>query len=118
MLGLEARGRPALEPRPRHGGGLEVRLRGRVGLADRRVERVEGGYAVHLHAETLVRDLVIESTRLWPDTETDDQLVTLLPGERRTLFVRADGDVEPERLMRAPVMQCMRSVPMVDGGSA
>lgn len=73
-----------------------------------RAERVEGGYAVHLHAETLVRDLVIESTRLWGDTEADDQLVTLLPGERRTIVVRSEGELESERLLRAPVMMCMR----------
>ncbi|KAA0217461.1 MAG: glycoside hydrolase family 2 protein [Leptolyngbya sp. PLA3] len=74
-----------------------------------RVEKVDGGYELRLHAETLVRDVVIEPTRLSGDAECDDQLVTLLPGERRTLTVRTKGELEAERLLRPPVLMCLQN---------
>lgn len=73
-----------------------------------RVEKVDGGYELRLHAETLVRDLVVEPTRLSSDAACDDQLLTLLPGERRTLMVRTRVDLDAERLLRPPVLMCLR----------
>lgn len=71
-----------------------------------RVERVSGGYEISLHAETLVREIVLEVSRLAPDAEADAQLVTLLPQERKKIVVKTESVLDEERLLRPPVLMC------------
>lgn len=71
-----------------------------------RVEAIGGGYEIHLHAEALVREVLIEASRLAPDAEADAQLVTLLPGERKSVLVRTKSELDADRLLRPPVLMC------------
>jgi beta-mannosidase len=72
---------------------------------DVRAERSGADVLLTVAARTLVRDLCVFADRVDPAAEADDCLVTLLPGERRTLRVRGvppgrDGD-----LLVAPVLR-------------
>ncbi len=50
--------------------------------------QAEGGYALHIAAHTLLRDLCLLADKLEPDATTDTQLLTLLPGETGTFHIR------------------------------
>jgi len=71
-----------------------------------KVQPADGGYHLHLHAQTLIRELMIDASRLAPDAESDDQLLTMLPGERRTVLVRTDASLNEHDLLRPPVLRC------------
>jgi beta-mannosidase len=51
----------------------------------------DGGYDVEVHAHSLVRELCLFADRIDPTAEVDDQLMTLLPGERTVLRVDLPG---------------------------
>ncbi|ASO19316.1 beta-mannosidase [Actinoalloteichus hoggarensis] len=69
------------------------------------VERVEQGYRVRVHADSLVRDVSLLADRVAPDAEVDDMLVTLLPGETATFVVRTAAEVAPDRLVASDVLR-------------
>ncbi|MFD0686061.1 glycoside hydrolase family 2 protein [Actinomadura fibrosa] len=55
------------------------------------VRPVPEGHAVAITARTFVRDLLLQADRLDPSAEADQGLMTLLPGETRTVTVRGTG---------------------------
>lgn len=59
-------------------------------------ERIDGGYQVTVTAHALVRDVTLLVDKVDPDARVDDQLITLLPGEGRTFFVRSEKTVANE----------------------
>ncbi len=63
------------------------------------------GYRVELTAETLIRDLTLLTDRADPDSETDDALITLLPGERTVINVRSRRELDTGTLLAAPVLR-------------
>ncbi|MFG3438600.1 glycoside hydrolase family 2 protein [Nonomuraea sp. NPDC047897] len=74
-------------------------------------ERVPDGLLLTVTAHTLLRDLAVFPDRLDPAAEVDDQLVTLLPGERaRFVISTTDPRVDERALTRAPVLRCVNDV--------
>ncbi|GAA2371496.1 glycoside hydrolase family 2 protein [Dactylosporangium salmoneum] len=71
------------------------------------VADVPGGHAVTVTAETVVRELALFPDRLHPSATVDDQLVTLLPGDRVTFTVRADERLDRVALISHPVLRCV-----------
>ncbi|HTF08336.1 MAG TPA: glycoside hydrolase family 2 protein, partial [Asanoa sp.] len=67
-----------------------------------------------LTARTLVRDLCVFADRIHPAAEADDCLVTLLPGERRTLRVRGVPPGREGELLAGPVLRTAND--LVAGG--
>jgi beta-mannosidase len=65
-------------------------------------------------ARTLVRDLCVFADRIHPAAEADDCLVTLLPGERRTLRVRGVPPGREGELLAGPVLRTAND--LVAGG--
>lgn len=59
-----------------------------------------------LTARTLVRDLALFVDRLGADTNIDDQLVTLLPGESYTFTLSGLGGAALDDLLRPPILNC------------
>ena len=62
---------------------------------------VDGGVAVTLTAETVLRDLCLFADRLDPDAVVDKALMTLLPGEEVTFTVTSDLIAASPELQRA-----------------
>ncbi len=71
------------------------------------VEPADGGYRVHITAETVLRDLAIFPDRLDPDATIDDQLVTLLPGESVTWHIATTKELDSAQLLSYPVLRCV-----------
>ena len=69
------------------------------------VERVSDGYAVTVTADVLVRDLALLVDKVSPDAVVDDMLVTLLPGETHTFYVRLDAEVDASALASPRVVR-------------
>ncbi len=69
------------------------------------VERDHGVAVVTVQATTLVRDLCLFADRIDPAAEADDCLVTLLPGQRRTLRVRGVPRGREDELLGHPVLR-------------
>jgi beta-mannosidase len=67
------------------------------------VSPLTGGLAVTVTARTFVRDLLLQADRLAPDAEADQGLMTLLPGETRTITVRGGSasQVDPAAVRAA-----------------
>ena len=63
------------------------------------------GYAVHVRAHGLVKDLALLVDVLDPGASTDTMLLTLLPGEETTIHVRCAELPDPAALTRAPVLR-------------
>ncbi len=61
---------------------------------------------LHVEAETLLRDVVLAVDRLDPDARVDEQLVTLLPGESRSLGITSVADLQRDALTSPPVFYC------------
>ncbi len=61
-------------------------------------------------ATTLVRDLCVFADRIDPDAEADECLVTLLPGERRTLRVRGVPAGRERELLTTPVLRSVNDL--------
>ncbi|MDQ1658751.1 MAG: beta-mannosidase, partial [Cryptosporangiaceae bacterium] len=63
------------------------------------------GYTVEVIARTLLRDLTLGVDRIDPDAVVDDQLVTLLPGERATFAVTSLRELGEAALLGYPVFR-------------
>jgi beta-mannosidase len=74
------------------------------------VAPVDGGLAVTVTAQTIVRDLTMFPDRLDPAASVDAALVTLLPGETVTFGVRTDADLDHAALTVPPVLRCVNDV--------
>ncbi|TDE50205.1 glycoside hydrolase family 2 protein [Nonomuraea mesophila] len=74
---------------------------------DARAERVPGGYRVTVTAGSVLRELALFPDRLDPGAAVDDQLVTLLPGERAVFHVTTDRELDTGALTRFPVLRCV-----------
>jgi beta-mannosidase len=57
------------------------------------VDRIPGGYAVHVVARSVLRDLAVLADRAAPDAVAEDSLLTLFPGERATIRVFTDAEL-------------------------
>jgi beta-mannosidase len=71
----------------------------------RSVERTDDGYAVHLAATTVQRDVTLLVDKVDPDATVDDGMVTLLPGDQLTLRVRSSAEVEPHHFLDPAVLR-------------
>ena len=69
------------------------------------VARQEDGYAVTITAESFLRDLTLLVDKLDPAAVVDDQLVTLLPGERVTFHVRTEVELGEDELLSTRVVR-------------
>jgi beta-mannosidase len=69
-----------------------------------------GAVSVTITARTLLRDLVLQVDRVDPSAIVDDAMITLLPGETATLRIRRSGQLDPDALVRAPVLRCVNEV--------
>lgn len=69
------------------------------------VTREEDGYAVTITAESFLRDLTLLVDKLDPAAVVDDQLVTLLPGERVTFHVRTEAELGEDELRSTRVVR-------------
>jgi beta-mannosidase len=65
------------------------------------VAAVEGGVAVTVGAESVLRDLCLFADRLDPDALVDKALITLVPGEQVTFTVRSEKIAASPGLLRA-----------------
>ncbi len=74
---------------------------------DAKAEPVHGGVRVTVTAHTILRDLCLFPDRLDPASSVDNALVTLLPGETATFFVRTDQSLDPAALTSRPVLRCI-----------
>jgi beta-mannosidase len=74
------------------------------------VSRGAGGYVVEVSATAFVKDLVLNVDRLDPDATVDELFVTLLPGERGTVNVRSDRELDVEALLHHPVLQSVNGL--------
>ncbi len=67
--------------------------------------RVDGGYRVEVTATALARDVALLVDKAAPDARVDDQLVTLLPGERHAFHVTTSADLDPAALTDPRVLR-------------
>ena len=74
------------------------------------VERIDGGYRVHVAANGVVRDLTLLSDRIAPDAEVDDALVSLLPGERGVFTVRTAAELDVATLTSPLVLRSVNQL--------
>lgn len=74
---------------------------------DAEAEQVPGGVRLHITARTVLRELAVFPDRLDPSATVDDQLVTLLPGERRTFHITTDQALDAAALTAFPVLRCV-----------
>ncbi|SNT56053.1 beta-mannosidase [Asanoa hainanensis] len=72
---------------------------------DARADRDGDDVVLTLTARELVRDVCVFADRVDPAAEADDCLVTLLPGESRTLRVRGVPAGREKDLLAAPVLR-------------
>lgn len=76
------------------------------------------GLALTVKARTFMRDIVVNPDRVDPSAESDEQLVTLLPGESHTFLIRTTHPVDDPRWLGAPVIRCVNDHPMYGLGEA
>lgn len=69
------------------------------------IEATSDGYAVHVTARNLIRDLSMLVDKLDPDASVDRMLVTLLPGERTTFNVTTSVTMETSALVSRRVLR-------------
>lgn len=62
------------------------------------VTGTDDGYRLDVTARTLVIDLAVLADRLAADAETDQMLITLLPGEQIRIHVRTTAELSPAQL--------------------
>ena len=74
------------------------------------VEAVDGGYAVAVTANALVKDLVLNVDRLSPEAVADEALVTLLPGQSHRFTVTGPAGLDAAALVAHPVLQTVNSL--------
>lgn len=73
-------------------------------------ERTEDGWTVEVTAGTLVRDLTLLVDRIDPAAETDEALVTLLPGETARFTVRGATDADVAAFSDRVVLRSMNDL--------
>jgi len=74
------------------------------------VERIDGGYRVHVAANGVVRDLTLLPERIAPDAEVDETLVSLLPGERGVFTVRTTAELDAAELTSPLVLRSVNQL--------
>jgi beta-mannosidase len=79
-----------------------------------RAERTQEGYAVHLTAATLMRDVTLLVDKVADDATVDDAMVTVLPGETVTFSIRSQQHVDPDRFLDPHVLRSTNQ--LVDRG--
>lgn len=63
-------------------------------------------YSLAIHAETLLRDLVLQPDRIHPKAHSHGNFVTLLPGERFTFYIDSPEPLSLYALIKPPVLTC------------
>ena len=71
-----------------------------------RAERTPDGYAVHVTARSLQRDVTVLADKVDQAAVVDDALVTLLAGETVTFRIRSSADVDPQAFLTPAVLRC------------
>ncbi|GAA3749155.1 beta-mannosidase [Spinactinospora alkalitolerans] len=66
-----------------------------------------GDLRVTVTARTLLRDLALFPDRLDGAAEVDEALVTLLPEESHTFTIEGGAALDPEAVLRPPVLRCV-----------
>jgi len=72
---------------------------------DAEVSLVPGGYRVHIRARSFVKDLAVLAERIDRSAVPDAMLLTLLPGEEASILIAGGIDLDPEALLRYPVLR-------------
>lgn len=72
---------------------------------DFQLERDGERHELHIKAHSLVRDLCFFPDRIHDDATVSDQLMTLLPGDEATIWIRSPRPLELRELVQPPVMQ-------------
>jgi beta-mannosidase len=72
---------------------------------DASVTRTEAGFAVHVAARSLVRDLALLVDKVDADAIVDDMMTTLLPGETLTWQVTSSADADPDAFLHPTVLR-------------
>ena len=75
------------------------------------VSDVAGGVELTVVARSLVRDIVVVNDRVDPDSVADEQIVTLLPGERHTFGVRTAVAAADARWRSSAVVRSVNDLP-------
>jgi beta-mannosidase len=78
-----------------------------------RAERTDDGYAVHVTARSLQRDVTVLADKVDPAAVVDDAVVTVLAGEAATFRIRSSVDVDPQVFLAPAVL---RSTNQLVGG--
>lgn len=73
---------------------------------DATIDRSGEHVLLHLHARTLLKDVVISVDRVDSQATISDNLFTMLAGESCTLRIRTNIDVPAERWTSPPVLMC------------
>ena len=68
-------------------------------------ERTATGYAVHVTADGLQRDVCLLVDKVDREATVDEQLITLLPGESHTFRVTSSAEVDPAAFLDARVLR-------------
>ncbi|WP_064110784.1 glycosyl hydrolase 2 galactose-binding domain-containing protein [Leifsonia xyli] len=76
------------------------------------VTRTAEGYEIEIAAGTLLKDVSLFPDRLDPAATVSDMLVTLLPGDRVTLSVTTERDLDPDALVSWPVLNSVNHLLM------
>ena len=77
------------------------------------LRRVEDGYELDLHSEGWLKDVLLLVDRLDAGASVDDHLITLEPGETRTVRIATTTtttDLDVEELLRHPVLQSVNGL--------
>jgi beta-galactosidase/beta-glucuronidase len=70
------------------------------------IQTIGEAHRVTLRARHLVRDIILAVDRIDPDATIDDNCITLLPNEPRTLTIHCRRPIDAKTLMKPPVFQC------------
>lgn len=70
----------------------------------------DGGVAVRVVAQTMVRHLTLLSDRVDPDSVVDSQLIDLLPGEEHTFHVRTTVSASDPGWTQAPTLRALNDL--------
>jgi beta-mannosidase len=69
-----------------------------------RVESVEGGYRVDVHATSFARDVAVLADRVAPDAVVEEMLVPMLAGESRSFVVRTRTRLADPAVLASPLV--------------
>jgi beta-mannosidase len=71
------------------------------------LNRTHFGYELVIRAKSLLRDVCVFVDRLDSAATVSDQLVTLLPGEKRTFQIETKLELSDSELTHPPVFRCV-----------